>query len=219
MIYDLTKKFLFIHIPRTGGMAITHSLAERCPDAVVDTFERRHWYAARVFEEIPELRRQWDFLYRFAVMRNPWEIIASDYNLTQRDTERLTPASAAYIPHKWHKRLLRSQEDPSFEGFVQREHLGDFRPTHYAKGFWRTWCYSYENTDMGLHVIQYENLAQEWPNVCKRIGIEPYDLPMLNNVPHTSNVSYSQELQEKLKPILAEDVHMFGYRLPDHLAP
>lgn len=217
MIYDFEKKFLFVHIPRTAGMSISHAMAERIPSVVIDSFERRHYYAYQIFREFEEFRKEWDFLYKFAIIRNPWEIIVSDYNLTMRDVSQMTESTAAYTLGKWYNRLKRAKEDPGFESFVRREYLGGSPFTFLAeRGFWRTWCMSVEGADLGFVPIRFERLKEMWPVVCERIGIEPFELPVVNEVPKM-NAYYTPALRDAVGEYCDWDIIKFGYSFPEHL--
>ena len=63
MIYDLHHSYLFIHIPRTAGVAITRALAGVSSHCVVDLTAGRHMTAAALKE------RQGDRWDQF----RPWE--------------------------------------------------------------------------------------------------------------------------------------------------
>ena len=122
MIYDLTKRFVFIHIPRTAGTAIIEALAQRCPDAVVDVFELKHANAMAIRERIG--RDEWDHCYRFSVIRSPWDIIASDYRHTVRQAKAIDSRTALHCTPGWMERMRRILAYGSFAEFVRHEYLG-----------------------------------------------------------------------------------------------
>ncbi|MDH3719380.1 MAG: sulfotransferase family 2 domain-containing protein, partial [Planctomycetota bacterium] len=99
MIYSLKHQFVFIHIPRTGGTSITETLAGQCWDATVDVFELKHATAEDL--RVRFLSDVWHSLYRFTVVRNPWDIIASDYRHTLMAAEQIDARTSLYCTAEW----------------------------------------------------------------------------------------------------------------------
>ena len=75
MIYS-PSKFVFIHIPRTGGMAITQALASRLPEIADMTInvsglgDQRWWRHSRACELARDIPH-WEKLYRFSALLSP----------------------------------------------------------------------------------------------------------------------------------------------------
>ena len=93
MIYDLHHCYLFIHIPRTAGVAITRALAGVSSHCVVDLTAGRHMTAAALKERLGD---RWHQFRPWAVARSPWDIVLSDYRLTLRDLR--APCKLAWRP-------------------------------------------------------------------------------------------------------------------------
>lgn len=74
MILDYTRRFCFIHIPRTGGVSITSALRAGCPDCdLANYWPMRHATALEIKAMLGD--EVWNGLFRFAVMRSPWDIV------------------------------------------------------------------------------------------------------------------------------------------------
>ncbi len=116
MIYDLHHRYLFIHIPRTAGVAITRALAGVSSHCVVDLTAGRHMTAAVLKKRLAD---RWDQFRPWAVARSPWDIVLSDYRLTLRDLQ--VGALQARLAPGWRGRLERMRDEPGFEAFVHRE--------------------------------------------------------------------------------------------------
>lgn len=178
MIYNMNHKFIFVHIPRSGGIAVTDTLLTHFPDSYVDIMHRRHRYAIGC-KELDRLGEIWDHMYKFAIMRNPWEIVESDFRLVMRDVATLHSHSKMELYDLWHRRLTRAKQYKSFTEYVAREFLG--RDIVWEGGFWKTWCCDREGIDLGLDIIQYDNLEEGWLRVCRRLDMPQNPLPSMNS--------------------------------------
>ena len=210
MILDCTKRFCFIHIPRTAGVSITRALREACPESDVYYHFRRHVRATGIKRMLNEAGdTNWERMFRFAVIRSPFEIIASDYRLTLLQL-RLTDRG---LNNGWGKRLQRMHQEPGFGPFVRREILGRWSGIM-SSGYWRTWCLGSQREDLGVEAIRYEKLKTEWPRICDRIGIRNVSLPWHNrSEEHT--VQWTRNLVDLVAALCCDDIERFGYPLPE----
>lgn len=99
MIVDHEKKFVFIHIPKTGGTSVTSLLG----------YPRRPPNPHRVEPGTPVDYA--DYL-RFCFVRNPWDRLYSSYKYTQR------MAARGVIKGDVVRELCRDHPDLTFEEFV-----------------------------------------------------------------------------------------------------
>ena len=181
-----TKDFLFIHVPRTGGMAVTESLLKVLPHPVYYSHphDPKSELAADGMVEIPGGRHEPMALCRdvlaqhgvditklkriVAVLRNPYELEVSRFSYLQNS-------------HAWD--AGPNQEFAlagDFEAFARdsEDHGGAARPIE-----------SYFELDgampENLRVLHQENLAAELRDALAGIGItgEP-DLPRVNTTEH-----------------------------------
>lgn len=74
MPFNVEKKFLYIHIPRTGG----HSLKQAIYDAGLDLegFKNKH----DTPKEIRKYMSDWKDYWKFAFIRNPFDRLVSQYS-------------------------------------------------------------------------------------------------------------------------------------------
>ena len=210
MIYS-PSKFVFIHIPRTGGMSITQALAGRLPEIADMTInvsglgDQRWWRHSRACELARDIPH-WDKLYKFAVIRNPWEIVASFWRLVQRDLallERPRPTFPRSADDYWE--FLSQTSRMSFEEWV---------PWHFAYlrgsgGFWRYWCCGPNGEDLGVEPVRYERLREEWPGLCKRLGVGRLKLPRVNEA--GGSVEWTPDAVESVRDLCSDDMARFGY--------
>ena len=175
MIY-LPSRFLFIHIPRTGGTSIKAALSAAFPEARIDDGGRKHWTAWDFRWNMPS--SEWKACYRFTVVRDPKTLIESDWRYCQEYATK-TLYGVFATNDLWREKLRRTC-DGDFGSFVRNEWLGSYSGLRVG-GFRRTWTLGPSGEDIGVHVWRFERLAEDWPAICAAVGLTtPVLLPRLN---------------------------------------
>jgi hypothetical protein len=210
---SLSKKFLFIHIPKTGGNSLQSLLLPYAEEALKsedssgepgDRFElRNHALGLSKHAPLEDYRAKLDRdvfngLYKFAVMRNPWERMISYYfsphrNVTEWNRDEflkllswVPPLRFFVLPHGLPIKIRARLEQVAG---VPGRHL-----------------------DRMVNLIRFENLQEDFSKVCTQLEL---DLPPL---PHR-NVSrrkpyltyYDEELIELVKHRHIEEICFGNY--------
>src|SRR5258705_8361695 len=101
MLLSLEKKFIFIHIPKTAGSSITRALRPWClkpkrtlwrrllshlpvPEAPEKANLSQHDRASWLRRKLPD--PVYDGAYKFAVVRNPFDLVVSNYHHRRSST-------------------------------------------------------------------------------------------------------------------------------------
>ena len=203
---SLSHKFLFVHIPKTGGNSIQKILQPYSEDQIVtlpmqdgkERFEVRgrftrnkHATLADYNAQVPsELFAQ---LFKFCAVRNPWSRAISFY----------------FTPRRWMRRGISPywSRDDFLELLPQLPPMVD-----------------YLKIDGRIHslagIIQYENLTEQLPAVLGRVGlkIDGGQLPHLNRSLAGDYRSYfeaDQDLVDLVAERYREDIAYFGYQFED----
>lgn len=169
MIY-VPNRFLFIHIPRTAGNAITRALGRELlrhsnPVIVtskIGTFER-HSRAIDLRSAIPEF----DSLIKYSISRPIGEIIASDYRLHRN------VVVSEHDSDDW-KETVKLAVNESLGEFTERRWvpwMGGVTP-------WRHWCCDETGRELGVQRIEFSELPSRWDELCKAAGCQssiPFD--------------------------------------------
>lgn len=79
MIIIPERRACYVHIPRTGGMALQTAIERAIPHCVRLAGLWEHTTASEIRQ-----RLVWPDMRRFTVVRNPWEIFASHWGWVQR---------------------------------------------------------------------------------------------------------------------------------------
>ena len=191
------KRFLFVHIPKTGGNSIQSILAPYSEDEITrrpgqDGVERfgvsnpkyklkKHsplaTYRAALGEE------QFGQLYKFATVRNPWDRMASLYFRASR--------GAVQWDRKGFQKMVL--EAPSAADFLRLDEHQD----------------PFGNVD---RILRFENLAEDFSSVCAAIGIPSQTLPKYNR---SEREHYSKYYDDELRELVARrcslEIERFGY--------
>jgi hypothetical protein len=169
MIVDHVRGWGFVHIPRTGGNAVTEALAEICPDAEIRKGLEFHAPLRLTLERYPEWRN-----YRwFANIRRPWAIMESRWRLC-------TYEASINLDHGY----LNIQElvKDGFPEFVRRLYL--YGPERLVPGgFWKTYCCWLGGAEIGVHPVRYSHLQADFDKMCRLLGVESRPLNVVRHIP------------------------------------
>jgi hypothetical protein len=208
---SIPKRFLFIHVPKTGGNSIFQVLREYSderiitPGPVQDGIERfgtvndayptivKHSSLGEHQSALPpDVFRS---LYKFAILRNPWERMISWFFSPHRQ-----------LPQK-NRRLWQGAGDwnrDKFLGFLSRRQ----GTRHYT-------CLPDSPTlshDLDF-LMRFEHLDEHFAEVCRRLEIPARPLPKYNRSTreHYSHY-YDDELEALVGDMFREEIEFAGYR-------
>ena len=183
------KNFIFIHVPKTAGSSITHVIAKYCETAV--KFDKKgdairtdkHQSAFTYIEK--HGREWWNSFFSFAVVRNPWDRVVSNYF------------------------YLKDTKNPSIEKFsnVHDWVMNDLK-------CWPASNYICKKRKVLVSkVLRYENLNQEFAETTKLLGLNVPPLERLNTSERGDYQKYyNTESRKKVAEIFVNDIKLFNYK-------
>ena len=214
MLISLKYKFLFVHIAKTGGTSIRVALRYykwkdpyRIPMFLCSRLSSltghklackipRHAKIIAAYEMLP--REIFNELFKFAFVRNPWDLQVSSYHHIMRER-----------PH-----LLEGIN--SFEEFLKWK-LDPDRPYHYIIDTSIELQLDYL-VDLNGNLIvdfvgRYENLEEDFRKACDRIGIRPRRLPHRRQAKDRKayRAYYNDLTAELVAEHFKKDIEVFGY--------
>ena len=224
MIVSHTHKYIFIKSIKTAGTSIEAALSQHCGqedmvtplgDYWFNRDERGKWIHSSMNAEgfsqhdpASEVKRKvppevWHGYYKFSVARNPWDRVVSLFAWEARNKAALKPAKRFY--HRFGVRFNEFAETKKlFRGFV----AGDWTTNDQFYLMDGELCVDF--------VIRYENLASDFAEVCRRIGLPPMALPHLKTGLREAEHAYTDYYDEASRAIVARrhesDIRLFGYR-------
>lgn len=215
MLISHSHRFIFFHVAKTGGISVRRALEpyaeepERFkiprparlkagkPNPFYGVWEAMllHAKASDAQHELPV--EVFEPYFKFAFVRNPWDLQVSMYHFILREETHLRHALVrslgsfeAYLewlvqtPNPFPKGATRLQQEPLIDG--EGRLLVDF-------------------------VGRYERLAEDFEQVCKHLRLDVY-LPHLNRTEHQDFRRYYTDATRALvAEHFAEDIERFGY--------
>ena len=211
VIVSHKHKFIFVKTRKTAGSSIQWALEEFCgPEDIVTTLHEP-------FTDLSKLKRQykerntrpngekidshlpasairrivgaeiWEEYFTFVFVRNPWDWAVAQW---------------------WWEKV--SGKDPrGFEWWIK--HLWDH------PRFWNTHIYKDKGgQDLVDFLGRFENLQEDFSEVCSKIGIETPELPWLKKNHHPDRKEYrtyyfNQELIDLVSRCCGEEIERFDY--------
>ena len=187
-----THKFIFTHIPKTGGSSVHSSLN--------DYFES----GQRMHNDLEkDLKKCSNDYFKFAFVRNPWEQVVSAYH---------------YV---WYSDIMEwwrvgSRSKPwSFKKWIKSRHFT--RPNGWKKnrcyrGNQLCWISTRDGDLLADFIGRFENLQEDFNIICDKIGIPQQELQHKNATKHKCYTEYyDDETRKIVAEKYAEDIEYFGY--------
>lgn len=213
MLISHRHRFAFIHIPKTAGSSVAFALWPHA-DHVDDYWMNRgltlvgihvNHYAPyrlkkfRTHTPAAILQRQlpadaFADLFKFAFVRNPWDLLVSSYHYL--------------LAHQGHHRGRSARRLRSFANYAAYE-IGRGKMSQSAM------LTGHDGRLLVDFVGRFESLASDFAFVCRRIGLE-VSLGRANATRHRDYRSfYDDRLAEVVGRFFAADAERFGYGFDD----
>ena len=182
----------------------------------------KHDLPDAVREKVGE--KVWNEYFKFTVVRNPWDLLVSYLYFKfgplywrdvwwrgRRPFEFLLNLPRAFRLHRLRSEFRRGRRKESVEAIL-RERL--FGPVEQIPQFYFSRGELYAD-----RVIRFENLQQDYDEVCKRLGFPPRFLPRINTRQRPGSTDYRDYYTEYSREHVADLCRAltseFGYRFDD----
>lgn len=215
MIVSDSKKFIFVHVPKTAGKSVSAALMPYADkkaanplhihETISEFYQRTRKAGHR--PPLPLMRRRshddsarYADYFSFAFVRNPWARAVSSFSYLQKID-------------------LPEAKNLDFDRFMHDLESG----AHYLQSIFIPkqqidFMTDYRGEIVLDRVCRYENLQQDFAEVCERIGVKP-DLEWRNPSQHRPYVDYFDDAKRAvIARIYARDIEAFGYRFDDALS-
>jgi hypothetical protein len=201
-----SRKVVFIHIQKTGGLTVDRLLNERIPD--LRGLVARHAFARRGMEQLDE----WNEYFKFAFVRNPWDRLVSWYSMVTT------------MPREGNE-LWRYVHDNSstFEEFIYNctDEVEIKDGVHYSFAYNQL---DYVTDDHGNLLVDFigrlENFDRDLQEVFRRIGFELETVPHKNRSGHQHySTFYTPDTELIVRERFKRDIEYFGYEFESPRKP
>lgn len=212
MLIDNTKKFIFIHIPKTAGTSIRETLKMSCDDYLeeLDNDLEKRLFRHRRFRVIMNSKysidKNFKDYYKFAFVRNPWDRTVSRFHYYKDCGKKIIKV----IPNLTEKMNIYMK--CSFDEFVSL-HSPQYRSKHPFLQHNQMDYIMDSKQKVGVDFIgRYENLQNDYDTICNTIGIPKIQL-LHNNKSNHKHYSeyYTEETKAIIGQVFKKDIKVFGY--------
>ncbi len=228
---NYSKKYplIFFHIPKNAGKSICRALKidkEYHPSNLNQT--------VLLGDDIKNsyTDQQWAQLFKFTIIRNPWDRMVSLYHFRKKENDLLirlqneglwNPQNGDISQEGWtfKKWLL----EPKVTGVKDHKNFMNFKnilkQQPQSSNFFRSAAEYINQIDLitdnnGMlyvdYIIKYENLVEEFNNMFKYLELTPPELPIVNNSNHKNYKEYyDKETKTLVDRLFSKDINYFGY--------
>jgi chondroitin 4-sulfotransferase 11 len=183
------RDFFFVHINKTGGSSVERALGAPF----------LHMTAADAYEQLGPT--EWQRRFTFTVVRNPWDKVLSHYRY------RLARGNPALVEHPL-----------SFTEWVCRAY-GDRDPRYQETPLMfadqTSWLERADGELLVSHVARFEQLDDEFAEICRRLDRPQHTLPHLKQTAIDAppyQEQYDDEARDVVADRFARDLEHWGYR-------
>jgi len=191
-------KFLYIHIPKCGGVSIKNALKN---NEVKRDLLHNDLNNKRLIKQEDKLKKY----FKFSFVRNPWDRMISLYHYFSQFKE-------SRVFYSDNINIIKKTQDMSFLDFCTKK---NWQKMH--NGFHFKPMTDWISNDSGSLSLDYigrvESLQKDFDIICDKIGIPHQELPRKNKSKHKH---YTEYYDDETKQIVAEkyakDIKHFGYK-------
>lgn len=218
MIISIKHNFIFIHVPKTAGTAMTaalenfgttpprtvwRSIMRRLPivEHPETVYLRKHETAAGVRKKLSP--RVYEKFFRFSVVRNPFDHAVSHYEFMKQFR---IPKIAAKVAAMSFSEYLRYRQKKPF-----------WNDTFFARLPSQShFLYDGGGNLLVNRLLHFENLAEDFASLTRELGFDVNSLPKINETISRADKRpwqsyYDSEATELALQLYAEDFRNFGY--------
>jgi len=191
-------KFIFIHVPKAGGTSIMRALRQ------YDLLGEGHYTLGEIILNNNLSRSHVKDYFKFAVIRNPWDIVVSNYHYSRMKKSfwHSDDGSTRYSVHPDYDAVSKIEFDQYVRLVTERKLNHRFAMT--PQSYWID-----DHVD---YLIRFEDLDAGFANACQQIGLGSVSLEKVNASKHDHYSVYYDAVSVKLiEDYFRQDVERFNY--------
>jgi len=202
-----TKRFILVHIPRTGGTVVEAGLSHLGimlqGEQNYDSLYFKHASARAIKRMMGDAYGDY---FKFSIVRNPWDWVVSNYAYN-RGLHQCYVAGTRYEAMRTPGRVPDWARDMSFEQWL-RWWLDEFHPTQLA-------LLADEAGNLLVdEVYRFETIRQDLDRICRRLNVEFVERPVDTRSKRKSadyRDYYTDETQRQVAAHFLKDIELFRY--------
>lgn len=202
MLISHKHRFIFVHIPKTGGMSVTNVLNQYAENPWRTRFRswaesarlrkkvtfHKHELAIRIKEKLP--RNIFDNYFKFTFVRNPWDWHVSNYHYV-----------LAHPEHDAHDK---------FKGFCSFREYAETIVAH--RWTQMRWIADADGRLLVDYVGRFETLGSDLNYILSVLGLSAVTVPHINRTDHAAyETYYDAQTRTLIEKASWADIDAFGY--------
>jgi len=198
----IDKSLIFVHIQKTGGMAISRALGGE------DNPPEKHRTARELYKIYGA--EAWTNSYKFAFVRNPWDRLVSWWSMIDSHRASYVTTGAA---NSFFRYVLENAT--TFEEFVSNctHNVYDSDGIKNILKNQIDYLTDVNGQIMVDYIGRFENLAEDFSVVTTKIYGHPISLPRVNVSNHEPyQTYYTPKTRQLVERAYVRDLKHFGYR-------
>lgn len=201
IMIDHKRKFIFIHIPRTGGTSIEVALhGKNWFETHAPSKHLTVHAAKKIYEEY------WDSYFKFSFVRNPWDRMISmlkygGNNNSQDGIYEVYQKNGEIQLDKYIKKYINIEYDSRF---FHENQFNDFQTKN------NTVYFNILENQMDF-IGKYENLNEDFSLICKYIGVKNKKLKQIEKSNRKEKVKYSEQSKKIIEDMCKLEIEYFDY--------
>jgi hypothetical protein len=186
-----SKKFIFVHITKTGGTSIDIAL-------------RKYTKNTKTHQSILEMKEEaaknfgLNNYFKFCFVRNPWDKMVSQYFYIKKKI---------FYDKSFEEFIIDFKSTPNDWGFKGKNFPVKYQPVQ------KKWICGDKGEVLMDFIGRFENLQEDFDTICDKIDLPKRELPHRNSTNHNDySEYYNKETREIISQKFSEDIEYFGYK-------
>jgi hypothetical protein len=199
----IEHKFIFVHVPKSAGIAVASSLF----GDIADTHRRIVEYQTMLS------KREFDSFFKFTFVRNPWDRVVSAFFYLKKGGINARDQA-------WSSKNLASYSD--FDSFVKSWiNTKNINSQWHFRPQWQFICLPGKRQPAVDFVGYFENLANDYTYIRKKlgIGVELQNKNAAGNRDRDYRSYYNNETKRIVTDAYSRDIELLGYDFDNYALP
>lgn len=188
MIISLSKKFIFIHNPKTAGSSVQKALQFWDDGKHLKRKTKHETFLQLKERDVLDLSN----FFIFGFVRNPWDRFSSFFHFLKKHNDRFPEFNFIHDVNQLAQNITEPWLCDRYSIKSQEEYFDD-----------------------SVTIGRYENLFQDFDRITRRIGINA-KLPKLNtSIKHNYRQLFNKEGKQIIQDYYTSDIKTFGYKFSE----
>ena len=220
MLISHSHRFIFVHVAKSAGLSLRDALCDYVEEPEHFRIQRQAklvngkpntlyamWKEALIHPTAVQIRKElgespFDSYFKFAFVRNPWDLQVSMYHFILKETG-----------HRHHQTVKAMANFADYLEWVVAT------PKPFAKGatkFQKDMLCDHQGRVLVDFVGRYETLGTDFEYLCQRLGIRASMLHLNQSYHRDYRCYYDKKTQDLVADFFKEDIALFGYNFDSY---